>query len=47
MALSWLTSDAKVEGLRIQLALSFDEDPGTGALTNHELDRPPAKSVYC
>ena len=32
--------------LRIQLALSFNEDSGNGALTNHELDRPPPKSVY-
>jgi hypothetical protein len=31
--------------LRVQLALSFYEDAGNGALTNHELDRPHAKSV--
>ncbi len=29
--------------LRVQLALSFDEDAGNGALTNYELDRPHAK----
>jgi len=32
--------------LGIQLALSFDEDGGNGALTNHELDRPHVKSIY-